>query len=248
MKSAGTLAAARYGFPPNRLDLCGPDEARAILDYLAARAADRGLEEILKRFAGAFPYLSFIAASNGITDPFDRRVVEAYWIGNDLLNGVRMEDFYRHLEERFQKRAPKKLFQAVLGQIPEGARPHHNFHVFAMPIRTGHVEVAHTIRTMDECRISWGTVQTVLGDELVVERRPLAMKGDDLGLGPSEPRTVRWRLSGKAFVTAQPGDVVSIHWGCACDRLTPEQLAHLRRETLFHLALANRRHRLGALV
>lgn len=248
MKNSGTLVAARYGFPPNRLELCGPAEARAILDYLADRATDHGLEEILKKFAGAYPYLSFIAAANGIPDPFDRRVVEAYWIGNDLLATVRMGDFYRHLEDRFQKRAPKKLFQAVLGQIPEGARPHHNFHVFAMPIRTGHVEVAHTVQTMDQCRISWGLVNAVLGEELAVLRRPLVLRGDDLGLGDPEFHMVRWRFGGKAFVNVQPGDVVSIHWGCACDRLTPEQLARLKGETGFHLALVNRRHRLGALV
>ncbi len=248
MNTPGTLVAARYGFAPNRLDLCGPQETRAILDYLADRASDRGLAEILKQFAGAFPYFSFIAASNGIPDPFDRRVVEAYWIGNELLNNVRMVDFYRHLEDRFQKRAPKKLFEAVLGQIPEGARPHHNFHVFAMPIRTGHVEVAHTVQTMDECRISWGTVRAVVGDDLAVERRPLVLRGDDLVLGEPVSRMARWRFNGKAFLDARPGDLVAVHWGCACDRLTPLQLARLKRQTRFHLMLANRRHRLGALI
>jgi Family of unknown function (DUF6390) len=248
MNTSGTLVAAQYGFAPNRLDLCGPQETRAILDYLADRASDRGLVEILKQFAGAYPYFSFIAASNGIPDPFDRRVVEAYWIGNELLNNVRMVDFYRHLEDRFQKRAPKKLFEAVLGQIPEGARPHHNFHVFAMPIRTGHVEVDHTVQTMDECRISWGTVKAVVGDDLAVERRPLVLRGDDLLLGEPVPRMARWRFNGKAFLSARPGDVVAVHWGCACDRLTPAQLAHLERQTRFHLMPANRRHRLGALI
>ncbi len=248
MSAPGTLVAARYGFAPNRLDLCGPQETRAILDYLADRASDRGLAEILKQFAGAYPYFSFIAASNGIPDPFDRRVVEAYWIGNELLNNVRMVDFYRHLEDRFQKRAPKRLFEAVLGQIPDGARPHHNFHVFAMPIRTGHLEVAHTVETMDECRISWGTVKAVVGDDLAVERRPLVLQGDDLALGEPVPRMARWRFNGRAFLDARPGDVVAVHWGCACDRLTPAQLAHLKRETRLHLMLANRRHRLGALI
>lgn len=247
MRSTGALVAARYGFPPNRLELCGPSESRAILDYLAARTSDRGLEEILKQFAGAYPYLSFIAASNGISDPFDPRVVDAYWVGNDLLNNVRMTDFYRHLEERFQKRAPKKLFQAVLGQIPDGARPHHNFHVFAMPIRTGHVEVAHTVHTMDECRISWGTVTAVMEDELLVERRPLVMRADELILGDSEIRTVRWRFDGKIVCSAGLGDVVAIHWGCVCDCLTVPQLARLRRETRHHLALANRKHRIAML-
>ena len=245
MKRPGTLVAARYGFAPNRLDLCGPHETRAILDYLSEGSSDRGLAEILKQFAGAYPYFTFIAASNAIADPFDRRVVEAYWIGNELLDNVRMIDFYRHLEDRFQKRAPKKLFQAVLGQIPEGARPHHNFHVLAMPIRTGHIEIAHTLQTMDECRISWGTVRAVVGDELAVERRPLVLRGDDVVLGNPVPRMVRWRFNGKAFLEVQPGDVVAVHWGCACDRLGPLQLAHLARETSFHLMLANRRHRPG---
>jgi len=244
----GTLIAAQYAFAPNRLELCGPRETGLILDHLADRTSDRGLEQALKQFAGAYPYLSFIAASNGILDPFDRRVVEAYWIGNELLDNVRMDDFYRHLEERFQRPVAKKLFQAVLGQIPEGARPHHNFHVFAIPMRTGRIEVAHTVQTMDECRISWGVVRGSVGDELAVDRRPLRLQGDDLVLGDPEPRMVRWRFNGKAVVDAGPGDVVSVHWGCACDRLNPVQLTHLKRETSFHLALANRRHRIGALL
>lgn len=247
MSKSGTLLAARYAFAPNRLDLCGPDENRAMLDYLAEQASDRGLEQVLRQFPGAYPYLSFIAATNRIPDPFDRRVVEAYWVGNELLNNVRMEDFYRHLEDRFQRRFPKRLFEAVLGQIPAGAHPHHNFHVLAMPIRTGHLEIAHTVQTMDECRISWGTIKAVVEDELAVQRRPLVLRGDDLVLGEPEIRTVRWRFNGKAFLQAQPGDVVSIHWGCACDRLTGPQLLHLERETQFHLALANRRRRVGSL-
>jgi hypothetical protein len=241
------LVAARFGFPPNRLELCGPGESRAILDYLAEGTSDRGLEHVLKQFAGAYPYLSFIAASNHIEDPFDPRVVEAYWVGNELLDHVRMADFYRHVEERFQRRAPRRLFEAVLGQIPEGARPHHNFHVFAIPIRTGRVEIARTLQTLDECRISWGTVVGTGADELAVQRRPLTMHDDDLTLGPEELRTVRWRFSGKTLCQARAGDFVAIHWGCVCDRLTPSQVLHLQRETEHHLSLVNRKHRIASL-
>jgi hypothetical protein len=243
----GALLAAQYAFPPNRLELCGPPETAAMLDYLAEQTTDRGLEEILRRFAGAFPYLHFIAASNGIADPFDRRVVEAYWIGNDLLNGVRMSDFFRHLDERFQTRSPKKLFEMLLGQVPEGARPHHNFHVFAIPLRTGHVDAGHTLETLDACRISWGAVTAVLADELLVSRRPLVLDGDLLALGAPEVRAVRWRSGGKAFSPAAPGDTVAIHWGCGCGRLSDAQRRALERETLFHLGLVNRRHRAGVL-
>lgn len=244
MSREGALLAARFAFMPNRLGYCGPEENRAMLDYLVENHSDRGLEQILANFAGAFPYYSFIAAANGIQDPFDPRVIEAYWIGNQLLEHVEMADLYRHLEERFSKRFPVKVLRSVLGQVPAGARPHHNFHVFSMPIGTGRLETPHSLETMDECRVSWGHVVADHGDALLVERQPLQFVGEDVVLGPPAPRSVYRRFDGKMFLTEiSPGDVVAIHWGCACYKLTPRQLHYLTRYTQHHLALANRQRR-----
>jgi len=102
----GALLAARFSFMPNRLGYCGPEENRTMLQYLADGHGDRGLEQILARFAGAFPYYTFIAAANGISDPFHPSVIEAYWIGNALLDRVEAADLWQHLEARFQKRFP----------------------------------------------------------------------------------------------------------------------------------------------
>ncbi len=249
MSRAGALLAARFSFMPNRLGYCGPEENRAMLDYLVDQHSDRGLEQILARFAGAFPYYSFIAAANGIPDPFDSRVIEAYWIGNELLDHVELADLRRHLEERFSKRFPAKLLQSVIGQVPAGARPHHNFHVFSMSVRTGHLEIPHTLETMDECRISWGRVVADHGDSLLVERLPLAFAGDDVVLGPPSPRSVLRRFDGKALLTdVAPGDTVAIHWGCACYKLTGRQAGYLKHFTRIHLDLANAQRRGTALL
>lgn len=241
MSRAGALLAARFSFMPNRLGYCGPEENRAMLDYLVDQQSDRGLEQILARFAGAFPYYSFIAAANGIPDPFDPRVIEAYWIGNELLEHVEVADLRRHLEERFNKRFPAKLLQSVIGQVPAGARPHHNFHVFSIPVRTGHLEMPYTLETMDECRISWGRVVADHGDSLLVERQPLAFAGDDVVLGPPSPRSVLRRFDAKTLLSdVAPGDVVAVHWGCACYKLTPRQLRYLEKFTRHLLGLTNR--------
>jgi Family of unknown function (DUF6390) len=237
---AGALLAAQFSFMPNRLGYCGPEENRAMLDYLADGFSDRGLEQILARFAGAFPYYSFIAAANAIPDPFDPRVIEAYWLGNELLERVEVADLHRHLDERFRGRFPTKLLSSLLGHVPAGARPHHNFHVFSMPVRTAHQEVPHSLETMDECRVSWGRVVADHADSLLVERRPLCCAGEDIALGPPEPRHILRRFDGKTFLTAiSPGDVVAIHWGCACRKLTPQQVRYLAHYTRHHLALAN---------
>jgi hypothetical protein len=240
----GALLAGRFSFMPNRLGYCGPEENRAMLQYLADGHSDRGLEQILARFAGAFPYYSFIAAANGIPDPFHVDVIEAYWIGNALLQRAGVADLWHHLEERFAKRLPARLLRSVLGQVPPGARPHHNFHVFSMPVRTGREGMCHSLETMDACRISWGRVVADHGDTLLVERRPLRLARDDVALGLPEPQSVLRRFDGRTFLAEiRPGDVVAVHWGCACYRLDARQLRWLAYYTRSHLALANAHRR-----
>lgn len=64
---------------------------------------DRGgtgpdLRRLCGEFAGAWPCLRLIAASSGITDPLDRAVVEAYWVGNRPLENVRVGCARGHTE------------------------------------------------------------------------------------------------------------------------------------------------------
>ncbi len=248
MTREGALMAARFAFMPNRLGYCGPEENRALLEYVAEGAWDRGLEEILRRFQAAFPYYGFIAASNGIEDPFDPRVVEAYWIGNRLLENVRMGDFCRYLEERFGARFSRGQLQQILGWVPEGARPHHNFHVLTIPARTERGFLPHTVEVADQCRIAWGRVLAVDGDTVWVERRPLRVEAGHLNLGPPVAARAWWRFDGKALVSRpQPGDVVALHWGCVCGRLSATERKALVHYTRLHLDLLNR-HLLASVV
>ncbi len=249
MSRAGALLAARFSFMPNRLGYCGPEENPAMLDYLAEGYSDRGLEQILSRFPGAFPYYAFTSTANSVRDPFDSRVTEAYRIGNELLDQVELVDLYRYIEERFNSRFPTQLLRSLLRQVPAGTRPHHNFHVFSMPVRTGHQEIPHSLETMDECRVSWGRVVAAQGDNLLVERQPLRFAGEDITLGPPVPRSVFRRFDGKAIVTdISPGDVVAVHWGCACQKLTTRQRRCLTHYTRQHLALANAQRRRSAVL
>ncbi|MCS7234960.1 MAG: DUF6390 family protein [Armatimonadota bacterium] len=241
MSREGALLAARFGFMPNRLGYCGPDENRALLDYLSSGTWDRGLEEILSRFAAAFPYYRFIAAVNGIPDVLDHRVVEAYWIGNELIERVDVADFCRYLEEQFGKRFARPQLHHLLGWLPEGARPHHTFHVLAVPARTPAGALPCTVEVADQCRVAWGRVLAVDGASLLVERHPLLLRGGRLELGPPEVARAFWRFDGKALLDrVGVGDVVALHWGCACVKLTGRQLRWLRRLTHLHIHLLNR--------
>lgn len=235
---AGQLRFIHYAFMPNRLQYCGGDDNRTLLEYGTAQVVDGGLAPLLRRFNGALPYLQLIARANGIADPFDSRVVEAYWLGNDLLEGVEVRQLYDALAERFGKQLSGRAREWVLGKAPAGARPHHNFHVFDIHSRVGEVE--NTLETMDQCRISSGKVLAVEGAELVVERRPLILVEGKLAEAPAARVRVVRQVDARGFADAAAvGDWVALHWGWVCEVISPQQQANLTRYTRYHLALAN---------
>lgn len=240
MSVAGPVLFARYAYPPNALGYCGPADARALLEYADAATVDGGLIELAQRFEGAWPYLALIAAAAGIPDPLDRRVVEAYWLGGRLLERVPPALLAAHVDERFRR----WLQPGQAGDLAESAahdgRPHHLFHVFAVYPWVGMLRAGHTIEplhVLDSCRIRWGTVLDVVGDDAVISSRPLVWTGHDLVLGPPRPERVRVRHEGYGLAMGvRPGDVVSAHWDWICDVLAPHQTARLARSTAEQLA------------
>jgi hypothetical protein len=240
--TAGPLLFARYAYPPNALGLCGADETKTLLEYGSAGASDGGLAELVRTFDGAWPYLELIAGANGIHDPLDERVVEAYWVGNALLDNVARGSLARHVEDRFRGRIGRS-WTRVLDAVAAGATPHHCFHVFAVYpwfglLRTGAVE--EPLRVLDLCRTTPAVVTAVDGDSLGVLLRPLVWDGRTLGLGSWTPRDVRWRDGGLSLLRAPaPGEWVALHWDVACDRLTREAASRLQRVTRRALGAVN---------
>jgi hypothetical protein len=236
---SGQLRFIRYAFMPNRLRYCGgTDDNRTIFEYGIEHEVDRGLEPLLRKFTGALPYLQLIARANNIPDPFNERVVEAYWIGNELLEGVEVRQLYDSLLERFGKQLQGRTRDWVLGKAPAGARPHHNFHVFDVHSRVGQLE--NTLDTMDQCRVSWGKVIRLADTELVVERQPLTLVEGKLALAAAEPFRALRQVDGKGFIEdAQPGEWVTVHWSWTCEVIDQWQLSALRRYSDHHLRLAN---------
>lgn len=238
----GILRCSRYAFGPNRLHYCGPDANQEILAYMEHGMSDPGLETLLKAFQTMYPYLTHIAEANGIRDPFDERVVEAYWLGNELLENIEMKKFFRHLREdhKIEKRIGQKSFELISDKIRQGALPHHSFHVLDIWKRTGHLEVPHTLESMDECRISWGEVLAVDGPAITVEYEPLVIEGGKLALGsPVQKKILRPLESDVDIEQLRVGDIISMHWGVICEVISPHQASTLKKYTSRHIRLAN---------
>ena len=241
---SGPVLFARYAFGPNRFGYCGPDAAAELLGEATSGDGDRAIRELARGFEGAWPYLELIARSNGIDDPLDRRVVDAYWLGSPLLDRVRPDAFGESLDRRFRPRLRPDGWRWLAGKPGVGAVPVHAFHVLDVFPRVGLLRsgsVDRALEVMDSCRIRWGRVLEGQGRSLIVSAVPLVLESGRLALGAARPEQIEAWWDGAAFVDdVAPGDIVSIHWGFACERLGGEQLRRLVGWTRREIDVANR--------
>jgi len=243
MDASGLRLFARYAYPPNLRGFCGPDDHQALLEYGTSGVVDPGLAELAKAFIGPMPYLKVMGEAVGIRDPFDRRLVEAYWVGSPILDRVDLTAFGGAMDERFRRQMGGGwgFFEET---IPAGGVPHHSFHVFAVYPWVGMLrgERGEPLTVLDRCRIRWGTVVEADGETAVVRSRPLHWNGTMLTLGAEEAEVVRQATDGMRFIDPlQPGETVSLHWDWVCDRIDRRSLGYLQHYTARHLDMVNHR-------
>lgn len=229
--AAGVERFARYAAPPNLLGYCGPDG----FDRSPVGERTDELRRNAREFVGAYPYLEMLAGAAGVEDPLADGPVEAYWIGNPIVRRVDIARFGRSLDHRFRHRAGRRWPRLEMA-VP-GALCTHAFHVFVVSPWVGLMRdgvVDEPLAIVDDCRVSWGTVLAAESEGVaVVQRTPLRWLEGRLRPGAAEAVTVT------CDVDVDVGDVVSIHWGHACDVLTAAQIGWLRYVTNSQLALAD---------
>jgi hypothetical protein len=240
----GPVLFARYAFGPNRLGYCGPDDAAELFGQATTGGELPALRRLAEQFEGAYPYLELIARANGLPDPLDARVVEAYWLGSDLLERVRPGDLAGSLDVRFRKRIRGDGWRWLADKPRSGALPVHAFHVLDVFPRLGLLRsgaLDDVVKVMDSCRVRWGRVLERDGDWLVTSVVPLAVVEGKLALTAPHVETVRGWQDGRGFLGANvaANDIVSIHWDWACDVLDARRLSLLRGWTQHELRIAN---------
>jgi len=225
--------AGRFSYITNALNYCGPSEGSKLF-YKYITGEDRSAElaekirESFKKFEALYPYLKFISEKHG-KDFLDHDVVEAYWIGNSLLDKFNEKDMCELVERLVQRGLPKNLGDELIINMPKGAFPHHAFHVMYVGVGnvTGHVKT--TIQNMDNCRPSAGRILHIVDDKLIVETDQLETKDGLLSLVPDEKTVVYDR---KMLPDIKLGDHVAIHWGFAGKKLNNEQVHNLKKYTI----------------
>ena len=167
----------RYAYPPNELGYCGPTDG----------GGTSGLASHAKEFDGAWPYLTAIADAVGASDPLDEDVVSSYWVGGPALYKVDPAELLARLRAAF-----KGQVTGLLDAVPATAEvlAHHSFHVFVVYpwVRFLRRDAATAVQVMQDCRIRWGTVESVAGEHAVISSSPLQLDDGRLILGEPQHR------------------------------------------------------------
>ncbi len=233
----GVQLAARFSIATNRLKYCGPADAEPALFRTIVEGKDfDASRKALLRFEALEPYLTAIASKHG-RDPLDHDVVEAYWIGNELLDDFTREDFRGILDVLAQRGLPRTMADALAARLPEHPLPHHTFHVTFVGVGnvTGHVKT--TLPNMEACRPAWARVVRRTPRALEVERPVLTYTRNRLQTGEAARETLAY--DPRFLEGVRKGDHVALHWSWPAVVLDNRQLTHLKEYTQRSLDAAN---------
>ncbi|MFC1711736.1 DUF6390 family protein [Patescibacteria group bacterium] len=241
----GLKLAAIYSYPPSRLGFCGKktkNTAQLISDYLTGKNKQQEkIKKVLTAFEAAYPYLKLIAKANNLS-PFNKKVVEAFWLGNSLLLQVKVSDLKAMVLKEFTKQGllSKKEALTRIAKIRPNSKPHHSFHVFVLGPVTGRIKF--NLKLYDLCRISWAKIIRIYGRDyqvyggtkkIVVKYQPIISKNNKFTLGKEVEKQVYWN---KRFIkTLKPGDLVALHWDIICQKIDKGKINSLQKFTLLSM-------------
>ncbi|OGZ33937.1 MAG: hypothetical protein A2Y98_00485 [Candidatus Portnoybacteria bacterium RBG_19FT_COMBO_36_7] len=233
---SGPKIAALYGLIPNEMGLCGlSEDQKNLREFIRGKLGIPDIIPALKRFQAAYPYYELIAKKNRIkTGSLNKKVIEAYWLGNELLEKVTFNDLRELIVKRFSgpgllsRKAAKEKSDA----IPVSSKPHHSFHVLVLGAVTGSIDFAGRTDLKDICRVGWGRVKKLKFKneklKIIVEYNPLIGR-KKIKFGSMKEKEINWDKT--MLPNVEVGDWISFHWNYAIQILNEENITNLYKYT-----------------
>ncbi|MBI4146995.1 hypothetical protein HY489_06700 [Candidatus Woesearchaeota archaeon] len=223
----GTELCCRFSGVTNRLKYCGPNQAHnSFIDFIHTRQGTTNVQRLLSRFEGLYPYLKLISSRHKL-DLFDYKVIEAYWLGNELLDAFTPDDYRAFLPELVKRGLPEHYAQQSREKMPQGAIPHHTFHVLFVGVGRVTGSVPTSPESMQSCMASWAEVRSVDSTTISVYGPVLRLENEEYILSEQERRV----SYDQRMVRPKINDKVAIHWNECVHVLTAQQYENVGKYT-----------------
>lgn len=178
-----------------------------------------------------FLYYQLIGMANNIADPFDERIIRAFWLGNDLLKPVTKKD----IESFLSKRKDLGVHSLPLIKIMDliGGKPNHNFEILWLlkdkkPNQILRAKFLEDI--INKCLVRAGEIIEIKRPGLVVKTIAVNAEKKEIVL---KERTEK--ISFGFMGQLRKGDIISVHLGTAreiIERETSKNLLKITEEAL----------------
>jgi hypothetical protein len=231
----GIQRACKYSFITNKKEYCGKKNSfKFFKEFILNPEIKRikRIEKLLMSFNGFYPYLKLIGESNSL-NPFNEKVVEAYWTGNNLLENIPLKSIKKMILNDFVKAGlPKKIAEKKALNLKKKVFPHHSFHVLYINFISR--KVLPILENLNNCIVLWGKV-------VKEEKENLKVKGEKLFLEKGKLRFDKSVIMiKKGFVQENVlNKFVSFHWNFGVEVLNKKQLKNLKKFSLKNLELVN---------
>ncbi|MDP2855955.1 MAG: DUF6390 family protein [bacterium] len=209
MKS-GLLLFCQHAYPASLKGACGQNNLKTLRDFIQTGRQPKNLRQMLLSFPNAVKSLKRLSRQFGIKDIFDYRLVEAYWLGNSLLESFPKNKKPFHLASLLQNLKP-----ALKKDLPCG------------------------VKLLENCRISYGQIVSIekpisqkekIGKAAIIEYNPLGSREKTVVFQKDKIKKVNFIDS-----RIKKDDCVSLHHNYICSILTEKQLIQLAGHTLLQL-------------
>lgn len=224
--------ACKYAFVPNELGYCGAKNFSALFENFINNEDNASIAEVkdaLTSFRAMYAYLQLIARYNSL-EPFDKSVLEAYWLGNKLLENVPKEAVQSLIMKEFAV-IPEEVRRRKAEYIKKPAYVQHSFHVLYVNFLNPRLKPV--LENLDRCVIKWGKVLDINNGKLKVKSICLMNENGELKL-----KEKTFNIENRFVESPRKDMLVSIHWNNAIESISKEQQKNLKKYLLENISLA----------
>lgn len=237
MQSKALKLASLFSYSPNHKGYCGRDSAGDAFTQCITKSKCDTVSQELKHFIVLYPYLKTIATLAGLS-PFDYKVIEAYWIGNKLLEDMPMSGYEILLKEFKKQGVPPWLIDSLKKKKPEKFIPNHLFQVLHVGVGQASGSVPFDLKSINSCMIRWGEVTTRSEEGIELMLTKLTKSKERYKLTSVKEK---YSIDACPFFSPRVGDTVAVHWGHVVKKLTKREETNLTYWTKQTLKFSEKR-------
>ncbi|MFZ5424945.1 MAG: DUF6390 family protein [Patescibacteria group bacterium] len=227
-KTEGLQLVARFALPPNSMGYCGRDSAPEKFKKCFIHGECVDIEEEVTKFIVLNPYLQTISKVTGL--PFcSKKVVECYWLGNDLIHEFKIEHYNLLLDEFLKQGVPTWFVEELREKQPKKFIPTHLFQVMHVGVGKASGTVPFNLESINSCMIRWGQVLSISSNTFTALTKYITQKSDGNYFISQVEETFEYVSD--FLPNLSVGDIVAVHWKQPVKILTNAEVENLVKWT-----------------